>query len=182
MARSKKSPSWGDIETSLKQLETDQLISLVRDLYKLSPENKDFFHTRFSATGEDPLPRYKKIIKESVHPYLEEHGIIDIGKAIDTIHRYTKAVDDPIGEADLKIYFVECGNDFTLSYGDIDEDYYDAMLDMYEYAIETVLETPREKQKEFQKRLKEIMESASHIGWGYGDGLADLYYEVFSDE
>ncbi len=181
MAKIKK-PCWGDIEQPVKRFEKEQLINLVRDLYRLSSENKDFFHTRFSATGEDPLPRYKKIIKESVHPYLEEHGIIDIGKAIDAINRYTKAVDDPIGEAELRIYFVECGNNFTLSYGDIDEDFYDAMLDMYEAAIETVLETPPDKQKDFQGRLNKIMNSASYIGWGYGDGLADLYYEVFSDK
>ena len=90
-------------------------------------------------------------------------------------------MDNPVGEADLRIYYVECGNNFTLSYGDIDEDFYDALLEMYEIAIETVLETPTEKQIEFQVRLKKIMDSASHIGWGYGDGLADLYYEVFAD-
>ena len=46
----------------------------------------------------------------------------------------------------------------------------DGRLYQVEYAIETVLETPKEEQDAFQERLKEIMESASHIGWGYGDG------------
>jgi hypothetical protein len=107
---------------------------------------------------------------------------LEIEKANDAINRYSKAVDNPIGEAELRIFYVECGNNFTLSYGDIDEDFYDSLLDMYEYAIETVLETAKEEQDALQERLKEIMESASHIGWGYGDGLGDLYYEVFSNE
>ena len=183
MAKKKnpKKPCWDDIETSIEQFKKNQLVDLIRDLYRLSPENKDFFHTRFS-TGEDSLPRYKKIIQNSIHPYLEDHEPLEIEKANDAINRYSKAVDNPIGEAELRIFYVECGNNFTLSYGDIDEDYYDALLDMYEYAIETVLETPPDTQKDFQERLKKIMESASHIGWGYGDGLADLYYEVFSKE
>ena len=179
--KKQKDSCWDDIETSIKQFEKNHLVDLLRDVYRLSPENKDFFHTRFS-TNDDPLPRYKKIIQDAIHPYLEDHETLEIEKANDAINRYSKAVDNPIGEAELRIFYVECGNNFTLSYGDIDEDFYDALLDMYEYAIETVLETPKEEQKAFQKRLKAIMDSASHIGWGYGDGLGDLYYEVFSED
>ena len=180
--KKKKEPCWEDIKTPIEQFKESELVSLIRDLYRLSPENKDFFHTRFSATGDkDPLLRYKKIIQNAIHPYLEDHEPLEIEVANDAINRFSKAVDDPVGEAELRVFYVECGNNFTLSYGDIDEEFYDAVLDMYEYAIETVLETPPDKQKEFQKRLKEIMDSASHIGWGYGDGLGDLYYEVFSE-
>jgi hypothetical protein len=179
--KKQKKPCWGDIEKPIKHFKKNQLVDLLRDLYRLSPENNDFFHTRFSI-GEDPLPRYKKIIQDAIHPYLEDHEPLEIEKANDAINRYSKAVDNPVGEAELRVFYVECGNNFTLSYGDIDEDFYDALLDMYEYAIETVLETPPDKQKDFQERLKAIMESASHIGWGYGDGLGDLYYEAFSEE
>lgn len=183
MAQKKaKKTGWNNIQTSIKHFEKKQLVNLLHDLYRLSPENKDFFHTRFSTADEDPLPRYKKIIQDSIHPYLEDHEPLEIEKANDAINRYSRAVDNPIGEAELRIFYVECGNNFTLSYGDIDEDFYDALLDMYEYAIETVLETPKEEQNAFQERLKAIMESASHIGWGYGDGLGDLYYEVFADD
>jgi len=182
MAKKKKKEScWNDIKTPIDQFEKNQLVDLLRDVYHLSSENKDFFHTRFS-TGEDPLPKYKKIIQNSIHPYLEDHEPLEIEKANDAIHRYAKAVDNPIGEAELRIFYVECGNNFTLSYGDIDEEFYDALLDMYEYAIETVLETPKEEQGAFQIRLKAIMDSASHIGWGYGDGLGDLYYRGFPDD
>ena len=104
---------------------------------------------------------------------------MDIGKAIDAINRYSMAVDNPTGEAELRIFYVECGNNFTLSYGDIDEDFYDAMLEMYEYATETVLELPAQEQEKFKSRLQEIMKSASGIGWGYYDGLCDIYYEAF---
>jgi hypothetical protein len=176
-----KKSCWSDIEKPIKQFQKDQLLDLICDFYRLSPENKDFLHTRFSR-NEDPLPRYKKIIQDAIHPYLEDNEPLEIEKANDAINRYSKAVDNPIGEAELRIFYVECGNNFTLSYGDIDEDFYDSLLDMYEYAIETVLETAKEEQDALQERLKEIMESASHIGWGYGDGLGDLYYKAFSEE
>ena len=68
-------------------------------------------------------------------------------------------MENPIGEAELRVFYVECENNSTVSYGHIDEDFYDALLDMYEYAIETVLDTPKEEQKAFQIRLKAIMDS-----------------------
>ena len=183
MARKKKQqePSWKDIEKIVDQFGKSQLIDLIRDLYRLSSDNKDFFFTRFSI-GEDPLSKYKKIIQDSVHPYLEDNEPLDIEKAIDAVNRYSRAVDNPLGEAELRVFFVECGNNFTLSYGDIDEDFYDAMLEMYEYASETVLELPNTEQEEFKKRLQEIMKSASGIGWGYYDGLCDIYHETFSKD
>ncbi len=135
---------------------------------------------RFSI-GEDPLSEYKKIIQDSVHPYLEDGETLNIEKANNAINRYSRAVDNPMGEAELRIFYVECGNNFTLSYGDIDEDFYDAMLEMYEYATETVLELPLKEQSDFKSRLQDIMKSASGIGWGYYDGLCGIYYGAFSD-
>ena len=132
--------------------------------------------------GQDSLEPYKRIIQNSIHPYLEDDEVLDIETANEAIKNYSKAVDNPQGEAELMTFYVECGNNFTLSYGDIDEDFYDSVLDMYELAIETVQELPIDEQKVFRERLYEIMESGSGIGWGYSDGLSGLYHKAFPDE
>lgn len=183
MARTKKKkePCWNDIETIINHFNKEQLTDLLCDLYRLSSDNKDFFHTRFSI-GDDPLAPYKRIIQNSIHPYLEDNESLDIERATDAVIQYSKAVDNPSGEAELKIFYVECGNNFTLSYGDIDEDFYDSLLEMYEYAIETILELPVKEQNAFKIRLYEIMKSASGIGWGYHAGLCDSYYEAFPED
>ena len=122
------------------------------------------FLTRFSL-DKDPLESYKRIIQGAIHPYLEDNEVLDIETANEAIKSYSKAVDNPQGKAELMIFYVECGNNFTLSYGDIDENFYDSVLDMYELAIETVQELPIDNQKDFRERLYEIMESGSGIGW-----------------
>jgi hypothetical protein len=183
MARKKKQKKlgWKDIEKIISKFDTSQFTELIRDLYHLSADNKDFFLTRFSI-GDDPLLTYKKIIQDSVHPYLEDHETLEIENANDAINRYLKAVDNLTGEAELRFFYVECGNNFTLSYGDIDEDFYDAMLNMYEDAVKTVLKlSPREREV-FRTRLQNIIESANGIGWGYYDGLCDLYEEAFPED
>ena len=176
--KTKNAPRWIDVKRIITGFDKKQLVELVGDLYRLSMANKDFFHARFSL-GEDPLEPYKRIIQNAIHPYREDNEILDITSATEAIRHYSKAVDNVKGEAELMTFFVECGNNFTLSYGDIDEDFYDELLLMYEKAIETVMEIPLTEQKEFRERLHEIMTSASGIGWGYHDGLCELYYKAF---
>lgn len=176
-----KQPSWIDVKKQINHFQHKQLIELVGDLYRFSIENKKFFHARFSL-GEDPLESYKHIIQKSLHPSLEDDEILDIKSATDEVNKYSKAVDNLGGEAELMVFFVESGNNFTLDYGDIDQDFYSAMLDMYGSAIETVQELPISEQKPFIQRLCEIKNSASFIGWGYGDGLERLYNNAFRDE
>jgi hypothetical protein len=182
MAKNKKpkKPGWKDIEIRISKFEKTEFTELIRDLYHLSLDNKGFFLTRFSI-GDNPLSTYKKIIEDAVHPSLEDRETLEIEKANDAISRYCKAVDNPLGEAELRIFYVECGNNFTLSYGDIDAGFYDDMLNMYEYAVETVLELPPKERKVYKARLQTIMESADGIGWGYHDGLCNLYDDAFPE-
>jgi len=177
----KKTPSWIEVKGKIKGLNKDQLIALLGDLYRLTSENKDFFNTRFSLS-DDPIEPYKQIIQDAVHPYLEDNEVLDLERAEDAISRYSKAIDDAKGEAELLIFFVECGNNFTLSYGDIDAEFYDSMLTMYEKAIVAVSELPVKDQNAFKERLREIIDSASGIGWGYYDGLCDLYGKAFPED
>ena len=177
----KKEFGWKDVEIHLAEFEKKQFLDLLHDLYRLSFDNKNFFHTRF-AIGDDPLSTYKKTIQNALNPYLEDGESLDIEKAYEAINQYVRAVDNPKGEAELRIFYVECGNNFTLSYGYDDGDLFDSLLEMYEYAVETVLEFPEKEQNAFKSRLEEVMKSASGIGWGYYDGLCDLFHSSFPND
>jgi len=160
-------PSWSDVKESIASLDRSELIQLIVSLYRLSKGNRDFLHARFSI-GDDPIGPYKKVIQ--------------IAKAKKAINEYSKAVGDAKGEAELMTYFVECGNQFTVEYGDIDEGFYDALLRMYARAINKILALPEEEQHEFRKRLKTIMVTSNKIGWGYHDGLCEQYCEAFPED
>ena len=174
-----KKPTWIDVKRSIKRFEPSQLIELVNDLYQLSVENKTFLHARFSNEG-DSLNKYKKIILNSLYPdVMDENDNFDFDKAEKAIKDYAKATGSDESTTNLMIYYVECGNKFTLDYGDIDENFYDALIEMCEKAIKYVLKMPKKEQEPFRTRLKKIMESAAGIGWGYYDDLCHLYYEAF---
>lgn len=176
-SKKKQTPSWSDVKTALARLDQQGLLELVSDMYHLSKDNKDFLHTCFSI-GDDILAPYKKIIEECMYPDIQNERVRII-RAKRAIGDYSKAIRDAKGEAELLTYFVECGNKFTLDYGDIDEDFYDSLLEVYSQAINKVLTLPDHEQGNFRNRLKKIMLSSSCIGWGYHDGLCDEYYGSF---
>ncbi|SPD73849.1 conserved hypothetical protein [uncultured Desulfobacterium sp.] len=179
--RKTKGPSWSEVKAALVTLDQKQLLNLVADLYRLSNENKTFFHTRFGI-GDDQLGPYRKIIEECMFPDIYSNKPIQVSKAKKAISDYSKAVGDPAGIAELMTFFVECGNSFTVNYGDIDEAFYDALNRMYRRTIDKVLTLPKERQDEFRARLEVIMTSSSNIGWGYHDTLCDDYYDAFPED
>ena len=177
--KKKKTPTWIDVKKTLKNFENSQLIELLKELYQLSGENKNFFHARFNA-GTVARQNYKKIILDCLYEDpMADNDDFDFDKADNAIKTYAKAANDNEGTADLMVYYVECGNKFTLDYGDINEVFYDALIEMYKKAIKTVLKLPKSKQTSLRKRLKQIMESADGIGWGYYDDLCHFYHESF---
>ena len=174
-----KNQTWIDVKRSVKKLEVSQLVELIKDLYQLSDENKNFLHARFQS-GSVSLSKYKKIIYDSLYPDIfEDDDDFDYESANKAIEAYSKATNDNRGTADLMIYFVECGNKFTLDYGDINERFYNELVEMYRGAIKSVRKLPKSKQATFRKRLEKIMNSADGIGWGYYDDLCHFYYEAF---
>lgn len=176
-----RDPSWSDIKESIASLDRSELIHLIAGLYRLSKGNRDFFHARFSI-GDDPIGPYKKIIEDCMFPDVFKNKPIQISTAKKAINEYSKAVGAAKGEAELMTYFVECGNQFTVEYGDIGEGFYDALLRMYARAINKVLTLPEEEQHEFRERLKTIMVTSDRIGWGYHDGLCEQYCEAFPED
>jgi len=180
MARAKKrKSSWIDIKKAIINFEPSEFVSLVRDFYQLSEDNKIFLNARFVCDGETNK-RYKKIISKCLYPdVLDQSDDFDFERAEKAISDFAKATGDEERTIDLMIYFVECGNQFTLDYGDIDEVFYDTLIEMYEKAVGRVRKMPKSKQGPFRKRLGKIMKSADGIGWGYHDDLGDLYYGAF---
>ena len=179
--RKTNNPTWSDVKAAVVNLDQKQSVKLVADLYRLSKENQAFLHARF-AVGDDSLGPYKKTIEECMYPDIYSNKPIQISKAKRAISSYSKALKDPVGEAELMTFFVECGNNFTVDFGDIDEAFYDALNLMYRRAIDKVLRLPEEQRGKFKDRLKGIMSSASGIGWGYYDMLSDDYYGAFPED
>ena len=90
---------------------------------------------------------------------------------------YKKIATAPEGIIDVMLYYVEVGVQFTNTYGDINEAFYNSMESMYAQACKQIREHHREEL--FDKRAYALVEATRHIGWGFHDGLQDIYNETF---
>ena len=122
--------------------------ALVKKLDTMSREeltkmNVDFYKTNKSIEeglslmilgeeyGSALLEKYKKQLYKIFNPT----NIVRTGFSLEKAQMVLSDFADVcIGDngrwyGDLALYFAECATDFTMSYGDIDEDFYDALGD-----------------------------------------------------
>jgi hypothetical protein len=172
--------TWSAIKPAVAKLSNNELLSLVGELYRLSKQNQSFLHARHGDVGT-AMEDCKKIIAECLYPDVQRDRPLQVAKAKKAVADFCKAVVDPAAHAELMLFFLEQGNAFTVEYGDIDAGFYDALLAMGRQAVKAIGTLPKELQTPFQKRLSEVVRSSSGIGWGYHDGLKEIYAAAFPD-
>ena len=178
MPKPARAASWKDVKTVLSQQSMPELLQLIRDLYALRPEVKDFLHARF-LTSEQTLAPYKHTIQQSLAPDVIHGEDIELSRGRKAISDYKKATHDAMGTLDLMTYYVECGTQFTVDYGDIDEGFYESLASMFTQVVKILQHSDQETIARFLPRLKGIVRQARGIGWGYYDAIAETLAEAF---
>ncbi|WP_372574672.1 hypothetical protein [Ruegeria jejuensis] len=175
MSHTKK--SWKDIKPVLSGFSSPQLLGLVQDLYRLNAENASFMHARFLSDDaeQDHLAPYMARIQRAIspkQPWKRHVKLIEGRKAISEFKKANGNIRDTLA---LMIYYVKCGNDFTLEFEDIDEGFYDSLCSMFSSVVETLLkQQDQELFAEFLPSLEtELHRVDGQIGWGYPDELSD---------
>jgi len=180
MASPKKPTSWQEMRRALSSKSQNELLNLIRDLYALRPEVKDFMHARF-LTSEASLEPYKKIIEASLYPDVMHGDTIELSRGRKAISDYKKATNDPIGTLALMVYYVERGTRFTVDYGDVDAWFYESLESMFSQVVKTLQQSDEETIDHFLPRLESIVHRAYNIGWGYYDTISDMLKKAFPE-
>lgn len=153
------------------------LIGLIQELYSLRTENKNYIHAKFELG--DSLKHYKTLIRDAIYP--DKNHPIRLSEARKAISQYKKAVGDPLGELELMVYYVECGNQLTRDFGDIDGPFYSSIISMFAKVVKRLQSSDESIIKSYVPRLHTVVKSADGIGWGYYDDLCDIFYEAFPE-
>lgn len=178
MPKPVRSASWKDIKTVLSQQSMPELLQLLRDLYALRPEVKDFLHARFLPSEVNVTP-YKTTIRQSLSPDVIHGEDIELSRGRKAISDYQKATKDAMGTLDLMTYYVECGTQFTVDYGDIDEGFYESLESMFTQVVKRLQHSDQKTINRFLPRLRGVVRQAHGIGWGYYDAIAETLEAAF---
>lgn len=176
MASRKTKATWSSVKANLAELDREGLILLVRDLYADSKENQNFLHARFGL-GEDILKPYKASISKWVCPDVIYAQDISVSKAKKAISDYQKALGLPEGIAELTVYYCEACSDFLCDCGMEDEDYFSALVLMFEQALLAIRNLESNQKNAFLKRIERVLAEGQNWGWGIGDDMKALMAE-----
>lgn len=135
----KSKPTWSDIKGKLADFDRAGLIQLVSDLYSYSKDNQTFMHARF-ALSPNALEEYKKRISSALYPDIGRRDVDpSVATARKAISEYTKAVGDPLGILELRLFWCETAVEFSRDYSYSDMGYLEALLRQYEMLAESCL-------------------------------------------
>lgn len=178
MKKSVRTPSWKDVKAMLAQQSPQELLQLLRDVYALRPEVQDFIHARVLASRES-IKSYKKMIHQSLSPDVIHGEALALARGRKAISEYKKATNDPVGTLDLMVYYVECGTQFTVDYGDIDAGFYASLESMFTQVVKRLQQSDQDTVDRLLPRLEGIVREAQGIGWGYYDTIAATLKAAF---
>jgi uncharacterized protein with ATP-grasp and redox domains len=75
------------------------------------------------------------------------------------------------------LYYVECGTEFTVNFGDINEKYYISLARVFRDSLELI--DKNKLHKSFKDKAHNIVHLSENVGWGFYDAVLDLYLETF---
>ncbi len=180
---STKKSNWSQVKAVLAQQEHKDLLKLVGDLYRLSKDNRVFIESRFLA-GEDALEHYKHVISDAVYPDIERGKPVRFSVGKKAISDYKKATNDTVGTLELMVHYLEQGNQFTVDYGDIDEQFYASLESMFDHILKALDKESVNLQERLVPRLEAVVKAARHMGWGYYDCISVMLsdFQAGSDD
>lgn len=170
-----------------KQLQSraqPELVDMIMRLYSAIPEAADYLIIELG--GEDYelelLAKAKKKVRNEFFP-ARGLGRLSLSIAKAAIKDFGRVSKNPANYIDLQLYYVECGVEYTNTYGDIDERFYNSMESVYQDVIDMLENMDDEEMiRRFHDRLRAAVDDTSNIGWGFHDYLTEAYYQVFPEE
>ncbi len=176
--RQKSKPSWSDIKNKLADFDRAGFQQLISDLYALSKENQAFMHARLAVTA-NALDDYKKRISSALAPDISRRNANpSVATAKKSISEYIKAIDDPLGILELRVYWCETAVAFSLEYGLDEIGYLEALIRQYRDACSAIPDIPEPQLTEFIERMECVRDDAAQIGYGVPDEMNDLLEDV----
>lgn len=181
MVTKKNSVSWSDVKTKLADFDRAGLLGLLQDLYAANKDNQTFLHARLNL-GDDVLKPYKTTINRWLCPNVLRNQDFSIAKAKKPIADYKKAIGQVEGLAELMVFYCEQAVGFIDDVSLQDEDYFDALVRMFEQALKTIASLADAQRPPLWDRLDAVRRACRDLGYGVDDDMEDLLAEYRTDD
>lgn len=168
-----------ELKKCLNDASKEELTKQIIDLFKKNDFVKDYYEIKYNSNNQaSVLEKHKEIIKNEFFPK-RGFGKARLSVAKKSITEFKKLSSDIQQIAEIMLFYVETGVEFTNSYGDIDEKFYISMEGMYEQVVQLIVK--ENLVNEFYERCHDIVKDTNGIGWGFHDQLTSIFYEYLDN-
>ncbi len=162
----------------LQQFTKEQLIAQIIELNAKYKDVKTYYEFSINPNSDKAKEEAKKIISKCISTNINyDLKLREARKAITGFKKLSPTENDI---ADVMLFYVECGVNYTNSFGDIDEPFYNSIAGMF-HDVAKYIKT-NGMQAQFKQRCKQVMDDTANIGWGFHDELSHYYYDFIETE
>lgn len=169
------------IKKYLQQFSKEQLIAQIIELNAKYKDVKTYYKFSINPNSTQAKEVAKKIICKCISTTINTNGsklkLREARKAVTDFKKLSPTENDI---ADVMLFYVECGVDFTNTFGDIDEPFYNSIAGMFHDACKYI--KTNGIQAQFKQRCKKIVDDARNTGWGFHDELSHYYSDFIESE
>ncbi len=164
-----------DIKKELKKLDRDKLIELIADLYKKNKSVKEFFDFYVNPNESELFEKYRDKVFEAFYPKRGYNYKLRDGKQ--AISDFKKLGPSTDLLAELMLFYVETGVQFTNDFGDINLTFYKSLATTFVDSL-TLMRKENLLDK-FEDRVGKVVFATNEIGWGFHDYLVQVWVDFF---
>jgi hypothetical protein len=165
-----------NLKKYLKSFTKEELINHIVELDKKFKPVQEYYQLCINKDVEEVLNKYRKQIENEFYPARGEPKM-RLAAARKAVNEAQKLGIPAESMADLMLFYVETGVEFTNDYGDINEAFYNSMESMYLKALKFM--GKKGLLKQFENRSLQIVNKTVDIGWGFHDTLGDYFYQFY---
>ena len=165
-----------DLKKQLNSMEKNELVSLLCKLYKGNKQAQEIIDVELC--GDSAEEQLVVDCKKKIHAAFFGSRM-SLKNARTVISNFKKVSKNKENIAELMLHYVECGIEFTNTYGDINEAFYYSIESMFADFVRALNGLDSEAYyKRNADRIKEMCLSTDCVGWGFIEEMMNIYYEI----
>lgn len=165
-----------DLKKQLNTMDQKELVALICKLYKGDKQAQSIIDIELcGASVEAQLAaECKKKIRAAFFG-----SKLSLKSARTVISNFKKASKSKENIADLMLFYVECGVEFTNIYGDIDDHFYNSIESMFADFV-CLINTFDSSDYHDQNaaRIEKVRNDSKGIGWGFSEEMMNIYHAI----
>ena len=163
------------LKKHLQSLPKERIIEIMLKLYDARKEAKEYLEFYLTPNSNAELEKCKKVIRQEFFPTRGFSEKPSFAKCRKVISDFQKLKPEPTCVADLMLFYIEQGCEYTVTFGDMWEQYYITLENNFEKAMKFIFMNGLLAQ--YYERIEKLLENVNNCGWGFYDTLSDIYHQ-----